>query len=316
LKTIENTDSQTKRLSGISTSSNEIIEMEASTMQNSKTEASVEQVSSEDRGSSLGLPSKRTPGAASDQKTEAEVNTVENVISRSMEGGPVGQGGNESPNSLSKRILLRVRNFIVKFPKFVGPGFLVSVAYIDPGNYATDVAAGASFRYQLLFVVLLSNLIAVFLQSLCVKLGTVTGMDLAQNCKAHLPWYLNYFFYFFAEAAIIATDIAEVSTRKIGVETTNSIQVIGTAIALNILIKVPLVAGCALAIADVLFILLFYNPSGMSMKALRIFECFVVALVLAVVICFCYELSLIQNTHVKEIMRGYLPSSAVLNPTG
>jgi metal iron transporter len=80
----------------------------------------------------------------------------------------------------------------------------------DIGNYATDVAAGASFQFKLLFIVLMSNIFAIFLQSLCIKLGTVTGMDLAQNCKAHLPPWLNYLLYFFAESAIIATDIAEV----------------------------------------------------------------------------------------------------------
>jgi metal iron transporter len=123
---------------------------------------------------------------------------------------------------------------LFKFAKFVGPGFLVSVAYIDPGtfvafesstwsidayylvgNYATDVAAGASYRYRLLFVVLLSNIFAIFLQSLCIKLGSVTGMNLAENCKAHLPPWLNYVLYFFAEAAIIATDIAEVREWKL-----------------------------------------------------------------------------------------------------
>jgi metal iron transporter len=81
------------------------------------------------------------------------------------------------------------------------------------GNYATDVAAGATFRFRLLFMILLSNIFAIFLQSLCIKLGTVTGMNLAENCKAHLPLWLNYVLYVFAEAAIIATDIAEVCTR-------------------------------------------------------------------------------------------------------
>lgn len=80
----------------------------------------------------------------------------------------------------------------------------------DAGNYATDVAAGASFRFQLLFIVLMSNIFAILLQSLCIKLGTVTGMNLAENCKAHLPRWLNYILYFLGESAIIATDIAEV----------------------------------------------------------------------------------------------------------
>jgi metal iron transporter len=99
---------------------------------------------------------------------------------------------------------------VVKFARFIGPGFLIAVAYIDPGNYATDVAAGASYKYSLLFVVLLSNLFAILLQSLCIKLGTVTGLNLAENCREHLPRWLVIILYIFAEAAIIATDIAEV----------------------------------------------------------------------------------------------------------
>lgn len=83
-----------------------------------------------------------------------------------------------------------------------------------PGNYATDVAAGASYKYQLLVMVLFSNFIAIFLQSLCIKLGSVTGMNLAENCYAHLPRWLNYFLWFFAESAIIATDIAEVCVTR------------------------------------------------------------------------------------------------------
>lgn len=87
---------------------------------------------------------------------------------------------------------------------------MIAVAYIDPGNYSTDVAAGSTYRFKLLFIILMSNLFAIFLQSLCIKLGTVTGLNLAEHCRAHLPRWLNYFLYFLAESAIIATDIAEV----------------------------------------------------------------------------------------------------------
>lgn len=80
--------------------------------------------------------------------------------------------------------------------------FQISVAYIDPGNYATDVAAGADYRFKLLFIVLLANIIAIYLQSLCIKLGTVSGMDLAQMCRTHLPPWLNIFLYILAEAAV------------------------------------------------------------------------------------------------------------------
>ncbi|RMZ66268.1 metal ion transporter metal ion transporter [Pyrenophora seminiperda CCB06] len=184
-----------------------------------------------------------------------------------------------------------------KYLTFVGPGFMVAVAYIDPGNYATDIAAGASFEYKLLFVVLMSNVFAIFLQSLCIKLGSVTGMNLAENCRAHLPLWLNYVLYFFAESAIIATDIAER-------------QVIGTAIALNILLHIPLVAGCAISILDVLIILLFYSPSG-TMTAIRGFEIFVALLVMGVVVCFCFELSKIHAS-AGEALLGYVPSSTLI----
>lgn len=99
---------------------------------------------------------------------------------------------------------------LVKFSKFIGPGFMVAVAYIDPGNYATDVAAGAATRFKLLFIILMSNVFAIVLQSLAVRLGTVTGLNLAESCRAHLPRWLNIALYVLAEGAIIATDIAEV----------------------------------------------------------------------------------------------------------
>ncbi len=105
---------------------------------------------------------------------------------------------------------MRGWGIVRKFGRFVGPGFMISVAYIDPGNYSTDVAAGASTRFKLLFIVLMSNVIAIFLQSLAIRLGTITGLNLAEHCREHLPKWLNFVLYLLAEAAIIATDIAEV----------------------------------------------------------------------------------------------------------
>ncbi|KAK2014571.1 metal ion transporter metal ion transporter [Colletotrichum eremochloae] len=208
-------------------------------------------------------------------------------------------GRDESQAHLS--VFCRVKSAVIKFGSFIGPGFMISVAYIDPGNYSTGVAAGATYRFRLLFVVLLSNLFAIFLQSLCTKLGTVTGLNLAEACRAFLPRWMNYVLYAFAEIAIIATDIAEV---------------IGFAIGLNLLIPaIPLVAGCAISILDVMIILIFYRPHG-SMKGLRMFEFFVVGLVLAVVVCFCIQLSLIRETSVGEVFRGYLPSHAVVESQG
>ena len=152
-------------------------------------------------------------------------------------------------------------------------------------------------------MILLSNIFAIFLQSLCINLGTVTGMNLAQMTRAHCPRWLNYLSYFFAESAIIATDMAEV---------------IGTAIALSMLSdgRIPLAAGCAISIVDVLFILVFYRQNGTSMNARRLFECFVALLVLGVVICFCIQLSYINNTSASEVFRGYVPSSALVEGQG
>ncbi|KAK5167255.1 hypothetical protein LTR04_000068 [Oleoguttula sp. CCFEE 6159] len=216
----------------------------------------------------------------------------------------LGSGsGSKKPSGFGPCVNNRARRafqVLKKYCKFIGPGFCISVAYIDPGNYATDVAAGATYRYKLLFMVLLSNVLAIFLQSLCVRLGSVTGLNLAENCKAHLPGWLNLVLYFFAECAIIATDIAEV---------------IGTAIALNLLLHIPLVAGCAISIVDVLVILFFYRPSG-SMRGVRMFEGFVMLLVIGVVVCFCFQLSLIKDTTVGEVFRGYLPSSALVQSKG
>merc|ERR1711939_1199470 len=195
----------------------------------------------------------------------------------------------------------RVRNLFFKFCSFIGPGFMIAVAYIDPGNYSTGVAAGATYQFRLLFVVLLANLFAIFLQTLCIKLGTASGLNLAQACRAFLPRWMNYILYFFAEVAIIATDIAEV---------------IGFAIGLNLLVPaIPLVAGCAISILDVMLILLFYQPHG-SMKSLRLFEFFIIGLVLAVVMCFCIQLSLIEETSVGKVFRGYVPSSAITEQQG
>lgn len=117
----------------------------------------------------------------------------------------------ESTDPQSPVSLNVVVKILVKFARFIGPGFMISVAYIDPGNYSTDVAAGAATRFRLLFIVLMSNVFAILLQSLAVRLGTVTGLNLAEHCRAHLPRWLNLSLYILGEAAIIATDIAEVS---------------------------------------------------------------------------------------------------------
>jgi metal iron transporter len=103
---------------------------------------------------------------------------------------------------------------LAKFSSFVRHGFLIAVAYIDPGNYATDIAAGVQLKYALLFIVLLSNLFAIFLKSLYIKLGTITGLNLAENYRKYLPVRVVYILYIFAEIAIVTTNIAEVHISK------------------------------------------------------------------------------------------------------
>lgn len=227
----------------------------------------------------------------------------EKMLQQTVAATSVADLSSPNPNPLPRwqRPFQEVRRVGVKFAKFIGPGFIIAVAYIDPGNYATDAAAGATYRFKLLFMVLLSNFFAIFLQALCIKLSTITGLNLAEMNKAHCPPWLNYSLWFFGEAAVIATDIAEV---------------IGFAIALNLLApKLPIVAGCAISILDVMFILLFYRPGG-SMKALRVFECFVMLLVMGVAVCFCFQLSLIQGTTPGEVFKGYLPSKALVEAEG
>lgn len=200
------------------------------------------------------------------------------------------------PGSAPRSIVGTLR----KYSKFIGPGLMVSVSYMDPGNYSTAVAAGSAHRYKLLFSVLVSNFMAAFWQYLCARLGAVTGLDLAQNCKKHLPFGLNITLYILAEMAIIATDLAEV---------------VGTAISLNILFHIPLALGVILTVVDVLIVLLAYKPNG-SMKGIRVFEAFVSLLVVLTVVCFTVELFYAKLGPAKEIFSGFLPSKAVFEGDG
>lgn len=209
-----------------------------------------------------------------------------------------------------------VKAKIWRFFKFLGPGAIISVAYVDPDNYQTTIAPGASFQYKLLFMVLVSNVIAIYIQvcfprpfpytasnnhqSLCVKLGTVTGLDLAQLNHKYLPRWIEFLIYVIAEASTITTDLG---------------QVIGQAIALNILItSLPLPAACVLSVADTLLILLFYSPTG-ELRRIRAFEVFVSILVAAVFITLCVALSMV-SAPAGPVFRGFLPSKELFVSTG
>ncbi|MBS2039502.1 Nramp family divalent metal transporter [bacterium] len=156
-----------------------------------------------------------------------------------------------------------------KFLTISGPAYLVSVGYMDPGNWATDLAGGSKFGYQLLWVVLLSNLMAIFLQNLCVRMGVVARMDLAQACRDYYPRPAAIVLWLLCEVAIIACDLAEV---------------IGSAVGLNLLFGIPLVLGVLLTGADVLLLL------GLMHWGFRKLEALIVTLVLTIGVCFAVQI--------------------------
>src|SRR5437899_2115417 len=156
-----------------------------------------------------------------------------------------------------------------KMLAFSGPGYLVAVGYMDPGNWATDLAGGSAFGYTLLSVILLSNLMAILLQSLCARLGIVTGRDLAQACRDHYSPPVSFGLWIFCEVAICACDLAEV---------------IGSAIALELLFGIPLVAGVVITAADVLMVMLLQH------RGFRYLEAVVVTLILTIGGCFLAEI--------------------------
>src|SRR5712671_2450831 len=144
-------------------------------------------------------------------------------------------------------------SFWRKMLAFSGPGYLVAVGYMDPGNWATDLAGGSAFGYTLLSVVLISNLMAILLQSLCAKLGIVTGRDLAQACRDSYPAPVVFGLWILCEIAICACDLAEV---------------IGSAIALNLLFKLPLTWGVCITALDVLVVMYLQNRGFRYIEAL------------------------------------------------
>lgn len=173
---------------------------------------------------------------------------------------------------------------------FAGPGFMVSVGYMDPGNWATDLAGGSHFGYLLLSVILLSNLMAVLLQALAVRLGIGAGLDLAQACRAHYSRPVNLSLWILCEIAIIACDMAEV---------------VGTAIALNLLFSIPLTTGAILTALDV-FLILF-----LMQRKFRRLEAFVMVLLLTISICFGIQIMMVQPV-LGDVLRGFIPQTQIV----
>lgn len=173
-----------------------------------------------------------------------------------------------------------------KLMAFIGPAYLVSVGYMDPGNWATDIAGGSQFGYKLIWVLLMSNLMALLLQSLSARLGIVRGLDLAQASRNTYPSYINYPLYVLAQIAIIACDLAEI---------------IGMAIGLNLLFGLPLIWGISITILDT-FLLLFLMNKGM-----RIMEVFIVSMVFIVGISFLTEMFIVKPA-ITDVLSGFAPS--------
>jgi manganese transport protein len=177
-----------------------------------------------------------------------------------------------------------------RFLGFVGPGFLVSVGYMDPGNWATDLAGGSQYGYALLWVILLSNLMAILFQHLCVRLNVATGLDLAQACRERYSPLVGKFLWVAAQLGIIAMDLAEL---------------LGSAIALQILFGIPLFFGAIITALDVLVLL------ALTRLGFRWLESLVGVLVLTIAACIGVEL-LLAKPVVAEMMKGFIPTNDVL----
>jgi manganese transport protein len=176
---------------------------------------------------------------------------------------------------------------------FVGPGFLVAVGYMDPGNWATSIAGGAQFGYALLTVALMSNIMAIILQSLCARLAIGSGRDLAQACRDAFPRPVAWILWVFAEIAIIATDIAEV---------------VGTAIGLNLLFGIPLELGVIITALDV-FLILWLQRLGF-----RWIEAFIITLLGVIFVCFLLQIAM-ADPDWGQVIRGFAPTVEIVkNP--
>jgi manganese transport protein len=173
---------------------------------------------------------------------------------------------------------------------FAGPGYLVAVGYMDPGNWATDIGGGSKFGYTLLSVILISNLMAMFLQALSAKLGIATGRDLAQACREHYSRRTGLFLWVVCEIAIAACDLAEV---------------LGSAVALKLLFGLPLLAGVLITALDVLIVL------ALQGRGFRLVEAFVVTLIASIAACFAYEIFFAHPLW-REAAIGFIPRAEIL----
>jgi manganese transport protein len=222
-------------------------------------------------------------------ETTAEIRNPE-----SKKGWRKEKAGNSLPEVFSSIQVPKNGSFWRKLLAFAGPGLMVSVGYMDPGNWATDIAGGAQFGYTLLSVILISNFFAIILQYLALKLGIVTERDLAQACKDHYSPTVSFCLWVLCEIAIAACDLAEV---------------IGSALALNLLFHIPLSVGVAITALDVLVILFF------QYKGFRLIESIVASLIFVILGCFTYEI-IASHPDFIPILSGLIPRQQIIsNPS-
>lgn len=197
---------------------------------------------------------------------------------------------NSLPESHASVRVPKNASFWRKLLAYTGPGLMISVGYMDPGNWATDIAGGAQFGYALLSVILISNLFAIVLQHLSLKLGIVAERDLAQACRDHFSPRVNFILWLLCELAIAACDLAEI---------------IGAAIALNLLFGIPLTVGIIITVLDVFIILL------LQAKGFRWLESIIGGLIFVILACFAYEV-VISKPEIAPLLHGLLPQKEII----
>jgi len=213
------------------------------------------------------------------------------ILATELELGWRKPAGHVSLPEVHRSIIVpTTASFWRKLFAFSGPGFLVAVGYMDPGNWATDLAGGAKFGYALLTIVMISNFMAILLQHLCIKLGVATGRDLAQACRDHYSTPTVWFLWILCEIAIAACDLAEV---------------VGSAIALQLLFGIPLVWGCVITAVDVLAVLFLQT------KGFRYIEALVISLIVTIGSCFAAEL-IFSKPSLVGVMLGFVPGPQVV----
>ena len=226
----------------------------------------------------------------SEAVAEAVGEAVATEVAAPEAGWRQKQGNVSLPEAYRSMAVPKNLGFWRKMLAFSGPGYMVAVGYMDPGNWATDLAGGSRFGYTLLAVILISNLMAILLQSLALRLGIVTGRDLAQACRDHYSKPVSFFLWVLCEIAIAACDLAEV---------------IGTAIALQLLFGIPLLWGVCLTAFDVLLLLMLQN------KGFRWLESIVITLMATIAACFVAML-FYARPDAAGVLRGFVPTSQIL----